>query len=77
MHDIAEYILILIYISIIKKDDMKVLYRIYKEIHFVNNLKIYMLLSNDVINSKKIILDIAQSKIYIDSYEVIAVVISR
>ena len=59
MYNIAKYILILIYISVIKKDDIKILYRIYKEIHFVDNLKTYMLLSNNVIDFKKIVLDIA------------------
>ena len=58
-YDIAKYVLILIYISVIKKDDIKVLYRIHREIYFVNNLKTYMLLSNNVIDLEKIILDIA------------------
>ena len=77
MHDIAEYILISMYIPVIKGDDIKVLYRIHREIHLVDNLKAHMLLSNDVIGSKKIVLDIAQSKIYINSCEVIAIITSR
>ena len=36
-----------------------------------------MLLSNDIIDLKKIVLDIAQSKIYINSCEVIAIITSR
>ena len=58
MHDMNEYILISIYIFIIRKDDIKILYRIYKEIHFINNLKVYMLLNNDIISPKKIILNV-------------------
>ena len=77
MYDIAEYVLISIYIPVIKEDDIKVLYRIHREIHLVDNLKTHMLLSNDVIDSEKIILDISQSKIYIDSYEVTAIITSR
>ena len=58
MHDMNEYILILIYIFIVKKDNIKILYCIYKEIHFIDNLKIYMLLNNDIINFEKIVLNI-------------------
>ena len=57
MHDINKYILILIYIPTIK-DSKKILYRIYREIHLVNNLKAYILLGNNIIDSKKIILNI-------------------
>lgn len=39
IYDINKYILILIYISINKKDDIKILYYILKEIYLVNNLK--------------------------------------
>ena len=58
IHDINEYILILIYISINKKNDIKILYRIFKEIHLINNLKIYLFIDNNIINLKKIILNI-------------------
>ena len=58
IYDIIKYVLILIYISIVKKDDIKILYRIYKELYFINNLKAYILLSNNVIDSKKIVFDI-------------------
>ena len=57
MHDIDEYILILMYIFIVR-NDIKVLCRIYKEIHLVNNLKVYMLLNNDIISLKKIVLNV-------------------
>ena len=76
MHDTNKYILISIYIPAIK-DSKKVLCRIYREIYLVNNLKAYMLLSNDIIDSKKIILNIVQGKVYIDSYRAIAIITSR
>ena len=57
MHDIDEYILISIYIFVIK-NDIKVFYRIYKKIHFVDNLKVYMLLNNNIISFKKIMLNV-------------------
>ena len=57
-HDINEYILILIYIST-SKDDIKILYRIFREIYLVNNLKAYLLIDNNVIDLEKIMLNIA------------------
>ena len=57
MHDTNEYVLISIYILIIK-NNIKVLYRIYKEFHFIDNLKAYMLLNNNIINLEKIMLNV-------------------
>ena len=59
IYDTNEYILILIYISISKKDDIKVLCRIFREIHLVSNLKAHLLINNNIIDSKKIMLNIA------------------
>ena len=50
--------MILIYIPTIKEDNIKVLYRINREIYLVDYLKVYILLDNNIIDSKKIILDI-------------------
>ena len=58
IHDINEYVLILIYISISKKDDIKIFYRIFKEIYLINNLKTYLFIDNNIIDLKKIILNI-------------------
>ena len=57
MHNIDKYILILTYIFIVK-NNIKIFYRIYKEIYFIDNLKAYMLLNNDIINLKKIVLNV-------------------
>ena len=57
MHDINKYILISIYIFIVK-NDIKILCRIYKEIHFINNLKAYILLNNNIISFEKIVLNV-------------------
>ena len=58
IHDTNEYILILIYILASKKDDIKILYKIFKEIYLVNNLKIHLLINNNIIGLEKIVLDI-------------------
>ena len=57
IYNINEYILIFIYILIIK-NDIIIFYRIIKKIYFVNNLKIYILINNDIIKPEKIILNI-------------------
>ena len=74
MHDMNEYILISIYILIVKKDDIKVLCRIHKKIHFIDNLKVHMLLNNNIIGLKKIVLNVAQNKVYINNCEIIIII---
>ena len=58
IHDIDKYVLMSIYISA-SKDDIKVLCRIIREIHLVSDLKAYLLIGNNVIDSEKIMLNIA------------------
>ena len=58
IYDINEYILILIYISISKKDDIKILCRIFKEIYLISNLKTHLFIDNNIIDLKKIMLNI-------------------
>ena len=41
--------LILIYLFIIKSDDIKILYRIIREIYLINDLKAYILIENNII----------------------------
>ena len=76
MHDTNEYVLILIYIST-SKNDIKVLCRIFREIHLVSDLKTYLFINNNVIDLEKIVLDIAQGKIYINSYDITITITSR
>ena len=57
IYNINEYILIFIYILIIK-NDIIIFYRITKEIYFVNNLKVYILINNNIIEPEKIVLNI-------------------
>ena len=40
------------YIFNIKKDNIKILYRIVKEIYLINDLKTYMFIENDIVESK-------------------------
>ena len=77
MHDTNEYVLMLIYISASREDGIKVLCRIFREIHLVSDLKTHLLIDNNIIDSEKIILDIAQGKIYINNCDAIATIISR
>ena len=47
------------------------LYRIFREIHLINNLKAYILIENNIIELKEIVLNISKSKTFIDSYDII------
>ena len=59
IHDIDEYILISMYISASRKDDIEILYRIFREIHLISDLKAHLLINNNIIDSERIMLDIA------------------
>ena len=70
-HMTVEYVILFIYFSD-QKNDVTVKTKITKEIHLIDNLKINMLLNNDVIESEKIDVSISNKSVYIDSCEVIA-----
>ena len=76
IYNINKYILIPIYIPTIK-DGVNILYRILKEIFLVDNLKVYILLGNNIIGPKRIVLDISKSKVYISSYSTTTNIINR
>ena len=59
------------FISEIKKNNIRVLYRILREIHLIDNLKTYILIENNIIELKEIVLNINKSKAFIDSYDII------
>ena len=40
------------YVFDVKKNDIKILYRIVKEIHLIDDLKTHMLIENNIIDSK-------------------------
>ena len=52
IYNIDQYILILIFILDIKENSIRVLYYIFKEIYLINNFKIYILIENDIVDSK-------------------------
>ena len=59
-------------ISKVKKNNIKILYRILRKIHLINNLKIYILIENNIIELKEIVLNINKNKTFINSYDIIA-----
>ena len=69
-HITVEYVILFMYFSD-QKNDVTIKIKIIRKIHLIDNLKINMLLSNDVIESKKIDVSISNKSIYIDNYEVI------
>ena len=55
--------------------DKKILTYIYKEIYIINNLKAKILIKNNILEPKKIIIDITRKKIYISSYNIFITII--
>ena len=51
MHKTNQYVLISIYVSDIK-DDIKILYRIIKEIHLIDDFKTHIFIENNIVESK-------------------------
>ena len=72
MYNTDKYVLVPIYLLAVKPNGIRVLYRIVKEIYLVSNLKIYMLIDNDIISLEKIVLDVSKNKAYIGSYDITA-----
>ena len=76
-HDTSEYVLIPVYIPAVKDDGTKVLCRIKREIHLVDNLRAHMLIGNDIIGPEQIVLDVAANKAYIGSCNATATISTR
>ena len=70
-HMSDEYAIINIYFFEKNKNDNSVIAKITREVYLINNLKINMLINNDCINLKKIIINKAKDTTYIDSCDVI------
>lgn len=57
-HETSDYITTSIYLSEVDDFDNRVLACIRREIHLVDDLRIKMLIENDIISSKNIVIDI-------------------
>ena len=69
-HMTIEYVILFMYFFN-QKNDVTIKIKIIKKIHLIDNFKINMLLNNDVIESKKIDVNISNKSNYIDSCEII------
>ena len=70
MYETNQYVLISMYVSGIK-DGIKVLCRIVREIHLIDDFKAHMFIENDIVELKQIVLHVNKSKTFIDNYDVI------
>ena len=68
-HFSTEYVIIKIYFSK-QKNNVSTKTKITREIHLISYLKINMLLSNDIIESKRIIFDSSNNVVHIDNCDV-------
>ena len=69
-HMIAKYVILFIYFFD-QKNNNSIKIKIIKEIHLIDNLKTNMLFENDVIEFKKIDVNIFKKTIYIENCEII------
>ena len=69
-HMFDEYVIIDIYF-LKHKNDNAIIIKITRETHLIDDLKINMLIENDCIDFKKIIVDVANNIVYINSCDVI------
>ncbi len=67
VHETKKYVNFSIYLSS-KNDSIKMI-EIHRKIHFVEELKINMLIKNDILKSKKIIINVQQKRITIRNCE--------
>ena len=69
-HWFSDYVIIFIYFSS-KKNEIVVKVMITREIHLIDNLRINMLIENDLMKSKKIDINVTKRIVHIDSCDVI------
>ena len=69
-HESLEFVSISIYFSELAKNDTPAFVFIIREIHLVNDLKVKMLIDNDLLNSEKFIIDVEKKSTTIDSCEI-------
>jgi len=68
-HQSFKYAIFDLYISS-RKDEQDVIAHIRREVHLVDNLKTNMLIDNDVIEPKSIVIDAKKREVYIDNCDV-------
>ena len=54
----------------ILKTTKKIIFMFFRKIHLINEFKINILLNNDIIESKQIVIDVTKKSIYIDNIDV-------
>ena len=69
-HEFVEYVCISVYFSDLTKNDFSALTFIARKIHLINDLKVKMLIENDLLNSKDFIIDIEKKSTTIESCEI-------
>ena len=69
-HRTNEYVIALIYFSKKNKNENAVMIKITRETHFVDDLKVNMLIDNDFIDSEKIVINIVKNVAHIESCNV-------
>ena len=77
-HETFKYITNPLYLLAIEKDtDRKILACVRREIYVINNLKAKMLIGNNILGPKKIVINIVGQKVYVGSYNTFTTIIAH
>ena len=76
IYNINKYMLIPIYLRNLKRNNNKTLTYITRKIYLINNLKVNLLIKNNIMKSKKIRLDVSKNEVYINSCNIIIKIIT-
>ena len=76
-YETSKYVIILCYFSKIDEQENDVFACIRREVYIVNNLRVKMLIENDFIDFKKIIINVIKKKAYINNYKTFITIIAR
>ena len=76
MHNIDKYMLILMYFLDLKRNNNKALIYIVREIYLINDLKVNLLMRNNIMKSEKIMLNVSKNEARINSCNIIIKIIT-
>ena len=69
-HEIIEYVIINLYFSKTNFQRNKILIYFRKEIYIINDFRIKLLINNNIINFKNIIVDVINKSVFIKNYKI-------
>ena len=76
-HETSEYITQKIYLPVTNNDDNSILIYLYRELYIINNLRAKILIRNNIIGPKNIIIDVVNKQARIKSCNAISTITTK